>query len=67
MLIKNISEKPVTIAMKTRTLHIEPGEEVLVSAEEVMDPTLRDYLQVRAVAVVRPATEEEEAELSGGK
>lgn len=67
MLIKNISEKPVSIHMKTRTLELKPGEEALVSAEEVLDPTLREYLQVRAVAVVRPATEEEEATLTRGE
>ena len=31
--------------------------------EEVLDATLRDFLQVRGVSIVRPARDEEEAEL----
>ena len=40
-----------------------PGEEELVTAEEVLDETLRDFLQVRRVSIVRPALDEEENEL----
>jgi len=63
MLIKNISEKPVTIAMQTRTLTLKPGEETLLTATEVQDAAVRDHLQVRTIAVVRPATPEEDEEL----
>ena len=63
MLIKNTNNKPVEIAMTTRTLVLSPGEEQLVTAKEVRDATLRENLQVRAVSIVRPSTEEEEIEL----
>lgn len=70
MLIKNVSERPVQLRLKARTLDLEPGDERLITAEEVRDAVLRDSLQVRTVAVVRPATPEEgEAlvrELRGG-
>ena len=59
MLIKNVSERPLTLRLQTRTIAMEAGEEVLVTAEEVRDATLREHLQVRSVAIVRPATEEE--------
>ncbi len=59
MLIKNVSERPLTIRLQTREIAMEAGEEVLLTAEEVRDATLREHLQVRSVAVVRPATEEE--------
>lgn len=63
MLIKNTNNRPVEIAMTTRTLLLSPGEEQLVTAKEVRDGTLRENLQVRAVSIVRPSTEEEEIEL----
>ena len=63
MLIKNTNARTVTINMATRTISLDPGEEELVTAEEVLDETLRDFLQVRGVSIVRPAREEEEAEL----
>lgn len=63
MLIKNTNARTVTINMSTRTISLDPGEEELVTAEEVLDETLRDFLQVRGVSIVRPAREEEEAEL----
>ncbi len=59
MLIKNVAERPLTIRLDTRTLELGAGEEALVTAEEVRDPVLRDNLQLRTVAIVRPATEEE--------
>lgn len=69
MWIKNTHARPVVIEMKTRTLQLGSGEELLVSAEEVLDATLRAHLQVRAVSIVRPSTDEEEEallrELSG--
>ncbi len=63
MLIKNTNARTVTIDMTTRTISLDPGEEELVTAEEVLDATLRDFLQVRGVSIVRPARDEEEAEL----
>lgn len=63
MLIKNTNARTVTIDMTTRTISLAPGEEELVTAEEVLDATLRDFLQVRGVSIVRPALDEEEDEL----
>ncbi|MDX1741513.1 MAG: hypothetical protein R3178_09480 [Rhodothermales bacterium] len=62
MIIKNTHLKAVEIAMKSRTIVVEPGQELLLTAEEVRDPILREHLQVRSVSIVRPATEEEEQE-----
>ena len=59
MLIKNTDDDPVRVPMATRILHIAPGEEKLITAEEVRDPVLRESLQLRAISIVRPATEEE--------
>lgn len=66
MIIKNTHLKPVEIKMKTRTVVVEPGQETLLTAEEVRDPVLREHLQVRSVSIVRPATEEEEQEFRKG-
>ncbi len=63
MLIKNTNPRPVKVAMSTRTLVLKPGEEQLVTADEVRDSVLREKLQVRAVSIVRPATDEEEEAL----
>ena len=63
MLIKNTNTSTVKIDMATRSITLEPGDEELVTAEEVLDATLRDFLQVRGVSIVRPARDEEEAEL----
>lgn len=63
MLIKNTNTNLVVIEMTTRTITLAPGDEELVTAEEVLDETLRDYLQVRGVSIVRPTSDEEEAEL----
>jgi len=60
MIIKNTNDVPVEIPMSTRTIRLKPGEETFVTAEEVRDPVLREKLQVRAVSIVRPTTEEEE-------
>lgn len=62
MLIKNVTEADVAIPVATRTIHMAPGEEVLVTRVEVKDPVLRENLQVRTIAVVRPGTDEEEAD-----
>jgi hypothetical protein len=63
MLIKNTDDQSVRVSMATRILHIGPGDEALITAEEVRDPVLRESLQQRAIAIVRPATEEESAQL----
>ena len=64
MVIKNVAERPLTIRLDTRKLALEAGEETLLLAEEVRDKVLRENLQVRTIAIVRPATEEETAELA---
>ena len=48
--------------MKSREIRLGPGDEALLTAEEVLDPELRAKLQIRAVSIVRPATDEEEGE-----
>lgn len=60
MFIKNVSEHPVDIRMKTRVLRLSPGDIQMITAQEVRDVVLREHLQVRSVAIVRPATAEEE-------
>ena len=64
MVIKNSDVRPVTIDMATRKIVLEPGGEVAITADEVKDSTLRDYLQVRGISIVRPTTVEEESELA---
>ncbi len=63
MLIKNLSERLLTIRMATRKLELGAGEEVALTAEEVRDAVLREHLQVRTIAVVRPTTSEENERL----
>lgn len=63
MLIKNLTERPLAIRMATRRLDLEPGEERPVTAEEVRDSVLREHLQIRTIAVVRPITPEENEQL----
>ena len=65
MLIKNTDERPVEIEMATRTMRLGPGEEKLITAEEVRDPAMRESLQLRSISIVRPATEAEEETLDG--
>lgn len=60
MLIKNVSERPVEIRMASRTLRLKTGEITLITADEVRDEVLRQNLQVRSVAIVRPTTAAEE-------
>lgn len=64
MIIKNTGGRPVEIDMETRTLVVGPGEEKMITAKEVRDPTLREVLQIRGISIVRPATEEESDELA---
>lgn len=63
MLIKNVSERPLRISLGSRVLDMTAGEELFVTATEVRDTVLRENLQIRTIAVVRPATEEETEEL----
>ena len=65
MLIKNVVERPLRLALDTRVVTLEPGEEAVVSAVEVRDAVLRENLQVRTIAIVRPATEAEDG--AGGE
>lgn len=65
MLIKNISEQPLTIEMETRDLDMEAGEETMITPDEVLDPTFRHHLQIRSVTIVRPATQEDEERFYG--
>ncbi len=60
MVVKNTDTLPVSISMSTRDIHLAPGEEKMVTSEEVLDASLRELLQVRAISIVRPVTEEEE-------
>jgi len=66
MLIKNTNTYSVEIDMKSRTIRLSPGEHELLSAAEVLDPELRAKLQIRAVSIVRPATDEEEEQARNG-
>lgn len=59
MLVKNVVEETVSIRMAGRVLELGPGDEALVTAVEVKDPVLREHLQIRTIAIVRPATDAE--------
>ena len=59
MIIKNVVERPLALKLDTRVVSMEPGEEVAVTAVEVRDVVLRENLQIRTIAIVRPATIEE--------
>jgi hypothetical protein len=63
MLIKNSGTRSVRIAMATRTMELPPGEEKFITPEEVLDPALREALQIREISIVRPATTEEDVAL----
>ncbi len=70
MIIKNVSDAALDLRLDTRTLHLEPGDERPVTPVEVKDTRLRQALQVRSIAIVRPTTPEEsealDVELSEG-
>jgi hypothetical protein len=53
----------VRIEMASRAVEIEPGDEVFITPEEVLDPKLREALQIREITIVRPATTEEDVAL----
>ena len=59
MIIKNVSEGSLDLRLDTRTVALAPGEERPVTAIEVRDGTLREALQLRHIAIVRPTTTEE--------
>lgn len=63
MLIKNLGSTVLTIRMATRRLELGPGDEAALTPEEVRDPVLREHLQIRTVAIVRPTTAEEDEAL----
>lgn len=60
MWIKNTGDDDARVSMDSRTLQLPPGAEKLLTPEEVRDDTLRRALQERSIAIVRPATEEED-------
>ena len=64
MVVKNVTEGPLTVRLDSRSISLDPQGETVVTAEEVRDRTLRDCLQRRTLAVVRPATAEEVAPLA---
>ncbi len=64
MLIKNTGSSTEKVAMASRMITIGPGEEEFITPGEVRDPKLREALQVRAIAIVRPATKEEDEALA---
>jgi hypothetical protein len=63
MLIKNSGTRSVEISMASRTMELRPGEEQFITPEEVLDPKLREALQIREISIVRPATTEEDVAL----
>ena len=60
MVVKNTEERTLEVNLATRSLVLHPGEEYLITADEVKDPVLREKLQVRAISIVRPMTDDEE-------
>lgn len=60
MWIKNTGNDDAQVDMSSRAIRLEPGEEKLLTPEEVRDQTLRRALQERSISIVRPATEEED-------
>lgn len=63
MLIKNSGTRTVRIEMASRSVEMEPSDEVFITPEEVLDPKLREALQIREITIVRPATTEEDVAL----
>ncbi len=63
LLIKNNGTETVRVSMASRMLRLGPGDEKLITPDEVQDPMLREALQERSISIVRPATEEEEQAL----
>lgn len=44
-------------------IRVDPGEERFITPEEVRDPMMREALQQRTIAIVRPATSAEDEAL----
>ncbi|HCR48953.1 MAG TPA: hypothetical protein PLL64_01140 [Rhodothermales bacterium] len=63
MLVKNLLEHPIEIKLAARLLALDAGEEAIVTPSEAREESLREHLQLRTVAVVRPSTAEEEAQI----
>lgn len=63
MLITNNGTDPVEVSMASRRLRLEPGKEAFITPDEVRDPVLREALQERSIAIVRPATPDEDEAL----
>ena len=63
MIIKNTDKKPLTVKLKHREFGLPPGGEAPITSDEVMENAMRDLLQVRQLAIVRPLTEQENKEV----
>lgn len=63
MIIKNTNKKAISVKLQGRVIELPPGGAASVTSQEVMDNALRDLLQVRDLAIVRPLTEEEDEEI----
>ena len=63
MIIKNTNKKAISVKLEGRRIEIPAGGTVPVTSQEVMDNALRDLLQIRELAIVRPLTEEENEEV----
>ena len=63
MIIKNTDKKPLTVRLKHREIGLPPGGTAPITSDEVMENAMRDLLQVRQLAIVRPLTEQENKEV----
>lgn len=57
MVVKNVTEGPLKVRLETRVIRLDPQEETSITAEEVRDAAIRECLQMRTLAVVRPWSE----------
>lgn len=62
MIIKNTNKKPLIVKLKHREIGLPPGGTAPITSDEVMENAMRDLLQVRLLAIVRPLTEQENKE-----
>jgi len=63
MLITNNGTDALEVSMASRRLRLQPGEKAFITPDEVRDPVLREALQERSIAIVRPATSKEDEAL----
>jgi len=63
MIVKNTNKKPLSVKLKHREIGLPPGGTAPVTSDEVMEDAMRDLLQVRQLAIVRPLTEQENKEV----